>query len=155
MDVMRRASRPRGQALTEFAIVLPVLMLVLFSLFDLGRAIVAYNTIADAARTGARVAIVNQGCGQIQAEAVKQGLTLGLSASDVHADFLTSSGGTVGCGGSVKIGDTANVSVTYQYSAVTPILSNIVGTITLLSTTQIPVEHVCLSDCPRQWVVYP
>lgn len=148
----------RGQGLTEFALVLPILLLVLFAAFDFMRAIYAYNTVADAARTGARVAIVNQGCAQIQAEAVKQGLALGLSATDVAVNFLTS-GGPVGCDTTVSVGDIAEVSVTYRYSGVTHFLINGIlhdfGIIDLVATSRIPVEYPCLVDCPRQWVVSP
>ena len=61
---LSRRSTPRrgqaGQALTEFAFVLPVFILVMVGLFDLGRAVFSYNTITNAAREGARLAIVNQ-----------------------------------------------------------------------------------------------
>ena len=56
---IRRRSQ-RGQGLVEFALVFPVFILLLFGILDLGRAVYAYNTIGDAAREGARVAIVNQ-----------------------------------------------------------------------------------------------
>ena len=55
-----RAGRPRGQALVEFALVFPVLILILLGIFEVGRAVFAYNTIGNAAREGARVAAVNQ-----------------------------------------------------------------------------------------------
>ena len=54
------APTERGQGLVEFALVFPVFILLLFGILDLGRAVYAYNTIGDAAREGARVAIVNQ-----------------------------------------------------------------------------------------------
>ena len=52
--------RPRGQGLIEFALVIPIFLLLLVALFDLGRAVFAYNTLTNAAREGARMAIVNQ-----------------------------------------------------------------------------------------------
>ena len=55
-----RRPKERGQGLVEFALVFPVFILLLFGILDLGRAVYAYNTIGDAAREGARVAIVNQ-----------------------------------------------------------------------------------------------
>ena len=55
---LRPASR--GQSLVEFALVFPVVALLIFGLVDLGRAVYAYSTIANAARQGARVAAVNQ-----------------------------------------------------------------------------------------------
>ena len=55
-----RGARSRGQALVEFALIFPLIVLILFGVMDLGRAIYAYNTIGNAARVGARVAAVNQ-----------------------------------------------------------------------------------------------
>jgi hypothetical protein len=47
----------RSQALIEFALVSPVLLLLLFGVIDIGRAIFYYDTINHAAREGARVAV--------------------------------------------------------------------------------------------------
>jgi hypothetical protein len=46
----------RSQALIEFALVSPVLLLLLFGIIDIGRAIFYYDTLNHAAREGARVA---------------------------------------------------------------------------------------------------
>ena len=53
----RRHVRQRSQALIEFALVSPVLLLLLFGVIDIGRAIFYYDTLNHAAREGARVAI--------------------------------------------------------------------------------------------------
>src|SRR5207248_3738382 len=50
-------SRQRSQALIEFALVSPVLLLLLFGVVDIGRAIFYYDTLNHAAREGARVAV--------------------------------------------------------------------------------------------------
>ena len=50
----RRRRRGRGQALVEFALVFPLLMLLVFALIDLGRVVYAHNAMAEAAREGAR-----------------------------------------------------------------------------------------------------
>jgi len=52
---MRRDGQ-RSQALIEFALVSPVLLLLLFGVIDIGRAIFYYDTLNHAAREGARVA---------------------------------------------------------------------------------------------------
>jgi Flp pilus assembly protein TadG len=44
----------QGQSLVEFALILPILVLVLVGVFDLGRALFALITITNAAREGAR-----------------------------------------------------------------------------------------------------
>ena len=48
-----------GQALIEFALVLPLLLLIITGLFDLARATWQENTLAYAAREGTRYAIVH------------------------------------------------------------------------------------------------
>ena len=47
----------RSQALIEFALVSPILLLLLFGVIDIGRAIFYYDTLNHAAREGARVAV--------------------------------------------------------------------------------------------------
>jgi TadE-like protein len=47
----------RSQALIEFALVSPVLLLLLFGIIDLGRAIFYYDTLKHAATEGARTAV--------------------------------------------------------------------------------------------------
>jgi hypothetical protein len=46
-----------SQALIEFALISPVLLLLLFGTIDIGRAIFYYDTLSHAAREGARTAI--------------------------------------------------------------------------------------------------
>jgi hypothetical protein len=47
----------RSQALIEFALVSPVLLLLLFGIVDIGRAVFYYDTLNHAAREGARTAV--------------------------------------------------------------------------------------------------
>jgi TadE-like protein len=54
---MRNIRGQRSQALIEFALVSPVLLLLLFGIIDLGRAIFYYDTLNHAAREGARAAV--------------------------------------------------------------------------------------------------
>ncbi len=55
----RRVVRPErdgGQTLVEFALVLPVFLLLLFGLLDVGRMVFTNSTLSQAAREGARLA---------------------------------------------------------------------------------------------------
>ena len=47
----------RSQALIEFALVSPVLLVLLFGIVDIGRAVFYFDTVNHAAREGARVAV--------------------------------------------------------------------------------------------------
>ncbi len=47
----------RSQALIEFALVSPVLLMLLFGIVDIGRAVFYFDTVNHAAREGARTAV--------------------------------------------------------------------------------------------------
>jgi len=47
-----------SQALIEFALISPVLLLLLFGIIDIGRAVFYYDTLSHAAREGARTAVI-------------------------------------------------------------------------------------------------
>jgi len=49
----------RGQSLVEFALTLPMLLVVMFMVTEFGRALYQYNVLAQATREGARVAVVS------------------------------------------------------------------------------------------------
>lgn len=51
-------SPQRSQALIEFALISPVLLLMIFGVIDIGRAVFYYDTLNHAVREGGRVAIV-------------------------------------------------------------------------------------------------
>lgn len=71
---MRRFARrdDEGQSLVEFALVLPLLLLIITGLFDVARATWQENTLAYAAREGTRYAIVH-GSGAVDGVVVKPG----------------------------------------------------------------------------------
>jgi len=53
--------RQRGQGLTEFAIVIPIFLMLVFSIFDLGRVVWAFDNLANSAREGAHYASLHGG----------------------------------------------------------------------------------------------
>lgn len=128
--------RVRGQALTEFALVIPVLLLVLLGLFDVGRALYAYNTLGNASRAGMRTAIVDQNPSVIEAKALAA--SIGISPGSISVDFTPCDDPEIGC--------LATVKVTNDWSAITPIIGNIVGPIDLSSESTMPIERVYTSS---------
>ena len=53
----RRSPGQESQALIEFALISPLLLLLIFGIIDIGRAVFYYDTLDHAAREGARVAV--------------------------------------------------------------------------------------------------
>lgn len=137
-----RRREARGQTLVEFALILPIFILLLVGIVDFGRAIYAYNTISNASREAVRVAIVNQNCGDITDEAIKQAVSLGISAADVEVEFATPDlSSTIPCDNTEQsLGRVAVVTTQYSYTAATPLIGNLVGVIPMSAVTRQPVE---------------
>jgi hypothetical protein len=58
---MKRRDGSRGQSLVEFALILPIFVMLLVASFDLGHVVWANNALATAAREAARFAVVHGG----------------------------------------------------------------------------------------------
>ena len=140
--VGRRGSR--GQALVEFALILPIFILVLVGIFDFGRAVYAYNTISNASRQAVRLGIVDQNVIKIKADAVKASVSLGAGPADVDVFFKTPDL-SANCTAPVGVGCVVVVTVHYHYNAATPLIGNLVGTINMSSTTREPIERSYVS----------
>jgi Flp pilus assembly protein TadG len=127
----------------EFALVIPVALMLLLSLFDLGRAVYAYTTVSNAAREGARRAIVDQtstsGVYAAQTEAAESATALGIAPASVTVSFLAPD--LSGPCPTRDLGCVAVVTVPYQYTPATPIVNILVGEIHLSSTVRIPIER--------------
>ncbi len=100
----------RAQALAEFAMILPVFFLLLFSLVDFGRAFYTWLVLTNAAREGARV-------GAVQGDAATITTRVSDSASTLNAADMTIALTNVQ---GIR-GTTVTVDLTYNFSYVTPI----------------------------------
>lgn len=59
---MRKGKKPSGQSLIEFALLLPLLFIMVMGLFDIGRAVFYYAVLNSAVREGTRFAVVQPHC---------------------------------------------------------------------------------------------
>ena len=102
--------RERGDGLVEFALILPVLMLVLMGIVDLGRAVYAYNVVANSAREGVRYGIAspNDTAGMIN---VARSSAVGLDPARITVTINHPSS------------DTIRVAVSYDFRLVTPLMA--------------------------------
>jgi len=146
-----RKRRSRGQSLVEFAIILPVITMIILGLFDLGRAVFTYNTLAQAARQANRTAIVDQNTDRVKAMAIAAAPTIGLSASNVSVCFKTEDSTQTDCSSSIDncsssvriIGCLAIVTASMTYTPITPVVSLFLPSIALTSTSIGPIDYVC------------
>ena len=141
--------RVRGQALVEFALVLPIIVLLIFGLVDVGRAVFTYNTLSQSARQAARIAIVNQDTTSVKDQAIASGATLGLTDSNIDVCFKANQSAERDCGSAtddcttILVGCLAIVQTHVDYTPLTPVIGNLLGTLAMSSTSILPVESVC------------
>ena len=97
---MLRTDRQRGQSLVEFALVLPIFLLMLFGLIDLGRIIYFNSTLSQAAREGARAASVEAfWVGRTEPQCNQPGgPTCPATVADLRADVLDAANGMMTMG---------------------------------------------------------
>jgi Flp pilus assembly protein TadG len=102
-------ARDRGAVAVEFALVLPLLLVIVFGVIDFGRAFNAQVTITQAAREGGRLAAL----GQPDVEARTQAAAALLNPPVSVAPTVCAPGAGPGTDGSVV--------VTYPFTFATPI----------------------------------
>ncbi|MGK2851948.1 MAG: TadE/TadG family type IV pilus assembly protein [Candidatus Limnocylindrales bacterium] len=166
----RRRRRARGQSLVEFALVLPIFLLLLFGVIDAGRLVYLHTVLSQAAREGARLTSVEaswlaQGhpsCG------TAGGPVCPANATVLKADVLTAtnrmispfaaittsqlyvrcdpSGGaptgswTGSSCSSNTTGSIASVRLESTFTPITPVLSGLIGTLTMSASSSMVIN---------------
>jgi hypothetical protein len=151
-DSAPRRRRSRGQGLVEFALVMPLIALLIFGVLDLGRAVYVYNTLAQASRAGNRTAIVNQVGSTVRASAIAASPTLGLTNGNIDICYKDPDTTERDCDepstdrcprAERDIGCLALVVTHTTYQPMTPILNLIFSSFSLSSTSIGAIEYVC------------
>ena len=154
----------RGQGLVEIALVLPIIVFLIVAAIDTGRAVVAFNTLASAARHGSRVAAVNQlnpddsvtSCNEDmpiehldephwspRACTAFYAIGMDVSPGDVGLSYAPPSDDSITCADDhLHLGCIARIEVTAQWAAITPIVGSFLGPIELSASSEQPVERV-------------
>ena len=163
-----RSARQRGQSLVEFALVIPIALILLIAVFDAGRAVFAYNALTNAAREGARLAVVNQDTSLVEQRVQNVAFVSGVSNVGTPGDPVvtfhettpsTDPKANATCS-PMATGCMAVVIVRGNWTAITPIIGSILGPLTFSARAELPVEFVCpnasipayatSASCPEQ-----
>ena len=110
MSAGRSLWRDRGAAAVEFALVLPVLLLIIFGIIDFGRMLYTKITLTQAAQAAARAgAILGPSSGQAEGQTAASGLNGGVTVV------------VTACADSTDNPKNATATVTYHFDFVTPL----------------------------------
>ena len=110
-----RRNGEKGQNLVEFAMVVPIFLILVFAIVDFGMGFHAWITVTNAAREGARIGAVGADSATIEARVVDTASSL--VEEDLNVTVVNAQG---------TPGEAVSVDVEYDYDLITP-LSNVLG----------------------------
>lgn len=121
----------RGQSLTEFAVVLPIFLLLVCGIFDFGRLMYAYMNMNNAAQETVRLG----GLGKKDTEMVA------FAANYVHLGDQSKLIVTISPNDTTrKSGDYVSVTLKYPFTYMAPIISKLLPAPTVTAASTIRVE---------------
>lgn len=144
--------RDRGQALAEFALVLPIFLIFLFAIIDVGRFVYTANTLSNSAREAARVGSVGvrpTECGGMSRVACIQRIARdrswalpGTITTTVTCERVGLGGGTSGVPASTcRSGDLLSVRTELPFTVVTPIVGQVLNGVIVAGETRVTVNQ--------------
>ena len=137
MSVKTFQKRERGTVLVESVMVMMTFFIITIGMIELGLGVWAYNTVAHAAREGARYAIVHgdgycaacDHASEIKTATKNAAIGLKLATSDI----------TVTPAASYAIGSNVTVTVTYTYRFFSRVLPS--ASVSLHSTSKMVISY--------------
>jgi hypothetical protein len=136
---MRRQARDRGAAAVEFALVVPLLIMLVFGIIDFGYLINRVSLVNNAARDAARVASLNGTHAEVVATA--DAALDGIPGTSVAVTCRKPDGSA--CGGydaDADGGGTAVVTITYVHEMITPIAAIFTDSVDVSRTAEMRIE---------------
>lgn len=136
----QRHDRHLGQAIVEFALAIPVFVLLVFGLLDVGRLVYINNAVAQAAREAARWGSVQSRSQDATSRAtIADEAIRSLAAVPAPTATVTcEESGVTGAG--CQSGDFLVVNVESQVQMLTPVIGQLVGPMTLSSTARVVIN---------------
>ncbi len=131
--------RNKGQSLVEFALILPIFLILVMGIFDMGRVVYYYSAIHNAAREGARYGAVQQ-CDFAGIQNRARHLAAGLEDGLVIPDPLIEE--------QLNVPINIIVSVEYTFEPVTPLVGVFLGSDGSITLRSKAISHIELpGDC--------
>jgi Flp pilus assembly protein TadG len=122
-----RLNGERGQAMLETAVVLPIVLLVSISIFEFGRAYQVFQIMTNAAREGARVAVLPSTSDADIKQRVTDYLTAGsignVNTAVVNIDHTA----TISIGGGTAPATAVSVNYPFNFLVLNPVARLVVG----------------------------
>jgi Flp pilus assembly protein TadG len=120
-------SGERGQALLETAIALPLVLLVSAGIFEFGRAYQTWQVLTNAAREGARVAILPGSSASDVQSRVQTALQAGQLSNAASATVGVDQSATVSIGAATAGASVVTINYPFSFMVLNPVVNLVVN----------------------------
>ncbi|TET50819.1 MAG: pilus assembly protein [Actinomycetota bacterium] len=110
--IANNLKKEKGASAVEFALILPILIILIFGIFEFSIAFNNYITITHAAREGVRLAAVDLNNPDLKNIIIERAYPLNINEDDIA---ISTPEGT-------EIGDPVEVEITYTFSMSIPLI---------------------------------
>jgi Flp pilus assembly protein TadG len=128
---MKRLASERGNALIETALTLPLVLLVSVSIFEFGRAFQTWEVLTNAAREGARVAVLPGATASDVQTRVAAYLTSGQLDNAANATVAVNQAASVSIGANMAPASLVTVNYPFSFIVLQPVAQLVVNGSTL------------------------
>jgi Flp pilus assembly protein TadG len=145
LNMFPRRSSPRAQTMVEFALVMPILLMVIYGVLEVGRLILTYSIVVSASR-----------------EAVRYGSATGLNVAGGIVRYCDSPGIKAAAQNADFIGviEDANITISYNSGSVCPFSVVTEDRIIVTVTTQftplaaiVPLKQIPITSSNRRTII--
>ena len=115
-------TRERGQAMVEMAISIPLLLMLMVGIFEVGRAYETWQVLTNAAREGARMAVTPSGTPSNTTALIRQYMADGQLTKSATAPVIVNKGASINVNGTAVSASAVTVDYPFEFIMLQPIV---------------------------------
>ena len=128
---MNNRNRERGSAMVETAICIPLLLVLMVGIFEVGRAYETWQVLTNAAREGARVAVMPSGSAADTTALVRQYMANGQLTKSATASVVIDEAASINVNGTPVSASMVTVDYPFEFIMLQPIVRLVAPTATV------------------------
>ncbi len=114
--------RERGQAMVETAIVIPILLVLMVGIFEVGRAYETWQVLTNAAREGARMSVTPSSVEETTTALIRQYMANGQLSESATAAVVVNKGASINVNGTAVSASAVIVDYPFEFIMLQPIV---------------------------------
>ncbi len=119
---MKPDTRERGSAMVEAAISLPILLVLMVGIFEVGRAYQTWQVLTNAAREGARMSVTPSGTEALTTGLIRQYMADGQLSKSATAAVVVDKGAAINVNGTAVSASAVTVDYPFEFIMLQPVV---------------------------------